>query len=39
MKNAISNTTITGNNHINILSKTTAIKIAAIINIKSLVSM
>lgn len=35
MKNAISNTTITGNNHINILINNTATNIAIIINIKS----
>ena len=39
MKNAIINTTITGNNQINILSKTIAINIATIMNIKSLSSM
>ena len=39
MKNAISNTTITGNNDMNSLSNTTAINIAPIINIKSLSSM
>lgn len=35
MKNAMTNTTITGNNHINTLSTNTAINIAIIINIKS----
>lgn len=35
MKNAISNTTITGNNHMNTLSNTTAANIAIIIYIKS----
>ena len=39
MKNAISNTTITGNNHINILNITTATKIAIIMNAKSLSSI
>ena len=39
MKNAINNTTITGNNHINIFKITTAIKIAIIINAKSFASM
>ena len=39
MKNAINNTTITGSNHMNILNKTTAIKIAHITKIKSLSSM
>lgn len=35
MKNAMSNTTITGSNHINILSNNTATNIAIIINTKS----
>ncbi len=35
MKNAISNTTITGNNHMNTLSNNTAANIAIMINIKS----
>ena len=39
MKNAIINTTNIGNNHIKILSSNIAIKIAIIINIKSLNSM
>ena len=39
MKNAISSTTITGNSHMNTLNKTTANKIATIINIKSSNSM
>ncbi len=39
MKKAISNTTITGSNHINIFNSNTAAKIATIINIKSWNSM
>ncbi len=39
MKNAITNTTNSGNNHMNIFSKTTATNMAIIINIKSLSSM
>ena len=39
MKNAIINTTNTGNNHMKILSNNIAINIAIIINIKSLISM
>ena len=39
MKNAISNTTNNGNNHMNIFKSTTAIKIAIMIKIKSLSSM
>ena len=39
MKNAITKTTITGNNHINTLSNNTAANMAIIINIKSLSSM
>lgn len=35
IKNAITKTTITGNNHMNIFNNTTAINIAIIINIKS----
>ena len=36
MKNAITKTTITGNNHMNIFNITTATKIAIMINAKSL---
>ena len=39
MKNAITNTTNKGNNHMNIFNKTTATNIAIIIKIKSLNSM
>ena len=39
MKNAINNTTITGNSHMNIFNNTTAINIATIINTKSSNSM
>ena len=39
MTNAIIKTTITGNNHVNILNITYAIKIAIIIIIKSLSSI
>lgn len=39
MKNAINNTTITGNNHINTFNNSTAANIAIIINTKSLTSM
>ena len=39
MKNAITNTTITGNNHTNTFNKNAAINIAIIINIKSCNSM
>ena len=39
MKNAINKTTMSGNNHINILNITTATKIAIIMNAKSLSSI
>ena len=39
MKNAINNTTNTGNNHMNTFNKSTATNIAIMINIKSCNSM
>ena len=39
MKNAITNTTMTGNNHMNNFNNSTATKIAIITNIKSCNSM